>query len=114
MARTGRPPKTDVERRACSRPGHSKRPVVLNGLKRDADGNATHQRFRCNPGKKSTHTFYVPIAAPAKAPEPAAEADTVRRLAPVKPAIQEVCREHPGGRITLAGSHPNGKGKRQR
>ena len=83
MARTGRPSKTDVERRACTRKGHSRRPVVLNGLKRDADKNATHQRFLCNPGKKTAHTFLIALTTPE--PKAVPEEPTVRRLTPPKP-----------------------------
>lgn len=113
MASRGRPPKKDVERRPCPLEGHGRRKVVLDGLVKDKDGSATHQRFRCSMGTADEHTFRVPLAGTA-ASTPATPTKTVRRLSVRPYAPPEPCPEHPGGHVTRRGVYKAGTSTRQR
>ncbi len=68
LTKTGRPRRQDVQRPRCSRAGHSPRTVLLNGIRRDKNDVATHQRFICGPDRADRHTFIVQLADPASAP----------------------------------------------
>lgn len=91
MATRGRPPKPDVERRPCPLEGHGRREVVLDGLVKDKDGTATHQRFRCWMGTSDELTFRVPLAG--KTAGTAGKAGTRPAVTPVS----ATCARRPAG-----------------
>lgn len=113
MATRGRPPKKDAERRPCPLEGHGRRKVVLDGLVKNKDGTATHQRFRCSMGTADEHTFRVPLTG-TTTPAAVRPAKPVRRLS-VRPYVPpEPCAEHPGGHVTRRGVYKAGGHTRQR
>jgi hypothetical protein len=113
--------------------------VSLNGIRRDKNDVATHQRFICGPDHAERHTFIVKFADPtsapavrkrpvkkaaakkavakkttakksAPAPKPAPQPVKVRELKPPRPWTQpEKCPDHEGSHVIRAGVQRTGK-----